>query len=75
MESLTDRLPSGTLSCHLRLEAGEGREAALQSRALMSPEQWALLVEFALAVVLIAEDESQRVAVMAPGKILAGLLK
>lgn len=73
MESLLDRLPERTLSCHLRLVSGSGQLAARESRQMMRPEDWALLAEFALAVVCLAESESASVVVVRPDQLAAAL--
>jgi hypothetical protein len=41
---------------HLNLRSQECAQAALQSLQLASQADWALLVEFALAVVLLQEE-------------------
>lgn len=43
------------LQFHLSLESGRGHEAARDALALMSEQEWALVVEFALSVVSLQE--------------------
>ena len=47
------------LSIDLNLETQKGREAAQDALAKLREAEWKLLVEFALAVVVLAEEVAQ----------------
>lgn len=51
---------SKRLNLTVILERGSGQAAARESRARLTPEEWALLLEYSLHVVCLQEAEDQQ---------------